>query len=400
MLNVISLTQALAIADERMGCAVLKTQRLPLALVCGRTLAADIFSRENVPAFDRSTMDGFAVRAADTFGAGDALPAMLTVVGEIAMGESAACTLRPGECAKIPTGGMLPVGADAVIPVEYTDSPADGLCLCYQTMRPLQNVTRAGDDVAKGQAVLRKGTVLSPAAVGVLAAMGIGEVEIFEKPKVGVISTGNELVPVGCIPALGEVRDVNSAMLAALCGSYGCECKTYGIVKDDKALLADALLLAAEENDVIVISGGSSAGEADATVEAIAELGNVLCHGIAVKPGKPTILGEVNGKAVFGLPGHPTACYFMASLLVRRHIRKLFSSNGYEQTLPAVLSEHVSSNHGREELLCVRLTDGAAVPVYGKSGVISQLSQADGYIVIPRECEGLRQGETVSVRIF
>lgn len=399
MLRVISLEQAFDLIDNRMGGAALPEETVPPAQACGRVLCRDIVGAENVPAFDRSTMDGFAVRAADTFGASETLPAMLKITGEVQMGVPAAFTLQPGECAKIPTGGMLPAGADAVVPVEDT-GPADGLCLCYRSVSPLQYVTRAGDDVTAGQTVLPKGTLLTPAAVGVLAAMGVTAAPVYRRPRVGVISTGNELVPAEETPRAGEVRDVNGPLLAALCGSYGCECTGYGIVKDDETLLAEAVSRAIEENDLVLLSGGSSAGEADSTAAVFARLGEVLCHGIAVKPGKPTVLGKIGEKAVFGLPGHPAACCFMASLLVRRHIRNLTQTAARERTVPAALTEHVSSNHGRAELLCVRLHDGAAEPVYGKSGVISQLSAADGYILIPRDCEGLRAGETVDVYLF
>ena len=399
MLNVVSLKEAVAIVRAQMPERTLPVEELPLDAAAGRVLAEDIVSGENVPAFDRSTMDGFAVRAADTFGATAALPSMLRVTGEVKMGEEATLSISPGECAAIPTGGMLPKGADAVIPVEYTEAQGD-LCLCCAAVSPLQNVTRAGDDVALGQTVLKTGTRLTPAAVGVLAAMGRGTVTVFRKPKIGILSTGNEIISIEKTPLPGQIRDVNTHLLLSLCAACGCVGTAYGVIPDEKDALLSALRKAAEENDAVLLSGGSSAGKADLTAEVIGALGEVYCHGIAVKPGKPTVLGHASGKAVFGLPGHPAACWFMAELLVKRYAQRMLREEIAPVPVKAALTEHVSSNHGREELLCVRLDGAAAAPVYGKSGVISQLAAADGYIVIPRDCEGLRAGETVDMYLF
>lgn len=400
MLHVVSAERAFEIVTKTMPGAALKEQSAPLQSACGRVLAKDVVGAENVPSFDRSTMDGFALRAADTFGAGDAIPAMLQIVGEVGMGQPAGFSLAPGQCARISTGGMLPEGADAVLPVEYTDVSVGELCLCYKAVSPLQNVTRAGDDVAIGQTVLKKGTLITPPVVGVLAAMGLSEIPVFCPPRVGVLSTGNEIVPISAAPCPGQVRDVNAGMLAAMCASYGCESVNYGIVKDDEELLLHTLRRMAEENDIVLLSGGSSAGAADCTAAVIGRLGSVYCHGVAVKPGKPTVLGQVCGKAAFGLPGHPAACYFMTSLFVRAYTERLLCMQPNAHTVPAALTEHVSSNHGREEFLCVRFNGDSAAPVYGKSGVISQLSAADGFIVIPRDCEGLAKGAQVQVHLF
>ena len=399
MLNVISLNQAIGIAEQKMNFAPPQTERLPLCAASGRVLAEDIVSAENVPAFDRSTMDGFAVCARDTFGASGTLPAMLDITGEVGMGEHTDLTLSPGECVKIPTGGMLPAGADAVVPVEHTDTE-NGVCLVYTAVSPLQNVTRAGDDVALGQTVLQKGSILTPAAVGVLASMGREEVLVFRKLRVGILSTGDELVNIGETPGIGQVRDVNSHLLSSLVSSFGCEPVNYGIVKDDEALISDAITRTAAASDILLLSGGSSAGDADRTAALVQKHGALFCHGIAVKPGKPTVLGQIGSTPVFGLPGHPAACFFMAQILVKRHV---FARTGrVDAALPLTLplSEHVSSNHGREELLCVRIENGAAVPVYAKSGVISLLTAAHGYTVIPRESEGLKKGSPVMVYPF
>ncbi|MBR5424594.1 MAG: molybdopterin molybdotransferase MoeA [Clostridia bacterium] len=399
MLNVISLNQAIEIAEHTVNVAPPETERLPLCAAFGRVLGEDIESGENVPSFDRSTMDGFAVCAQDTFGASGALPAMLDIVGEVGMGERTDLALSPGECVKIPTGGMLPAGADAVVPVECTDAE-NGVCLVYASVSPLQNVTRAGDDVAFGQTVLKKGALLTPAAVGVLASMGREEVAVFQKLRVGVLSTGNELVNIGQTPDIGQVRDVNSHLLASLVSSFGCEPVNYGIIKDDEGLLSDAITRTAAANDILLLSGGSSAGDADRTAALVQKYGTLFCHGIAVKPGKPTVLGQIGSTPVFGLPGHPAACFFMAQVLVKRHVFARMGRTDAALPLTLPLSEHVSSNHGREELLCVRIENGFAVPVYAKSGVISLLTAAHGYTVIPREKEGLAKGAEVLVYPF
>ena len=399
MLNVVSLERALDIAAHEMPCER-STLRLPLPDAAGLLLAEDVVSGADVPAFDRSTMDGYAVCAADTFGAGQAVPAMLTVVNEVNMGENAGFSIVPGQCARIPTGGMLPAGADAVVPVEYTEEGPENLMLCYAPVSPLKNVTRKGDDVKRGQTVLQKGASLSPAAVGMLAAMGVTQVTVFAPPRIGVLSTGNELVPIEQTPAPGEVRDVNSHLLTALCKRWGCPYKSYGIVPDEALALRQALKTACDENDIVLLSGGSSAGEADRTAETLAALGQVFCHGIAVKPGKPTVLGRVKETAVFGLPGHPAACYFMAALLVKAHVDSRMGKKADSRTVTAQLTEHVPSNHGREELLPVTLTQGKAKPVYAKSGVISLLSAADGYVIIPRDAEGIQADTEVEVFTF
>ena len=400
MLNVVSMEEALAFVDEASRKRRIESEAAALYEADGRVLSADVVSAENIPAFDRSIMDGYALNSADSFGASETLPAMLRVVGEIKMGKAADITLKSGECAKIPTGGMLPEGADAVVPYEFTDLPSDDLCLCFQSLSPFRNVNRKGDDVAEGEAVLKAGTILSPTSIGVLAAMGLETVKVFKRPKLGIISTGNELVEITEKPTYGKIRDVNSHLLFSLCSSLGCECQKYGIVKDDKEKLLEAVKKASAENDLILISGGSSAGEADLTNDILDELGVVLFHGIAAKPGKPTMLGLIGEKAVFGLPGHPAACYFMAAILVGRYIAGLLGVKEKEAGVSASLSEHLSSNHGREEIICVRLENGKAIPVRGKSGVISQLANADGYIIIPRDCEGLKEGSSVSVRLF
>ena len=398
MLHVISVREAQALS-RGLTARITRTERLPLSALPGRVVAGDVACPENIPGFCRSTMDGFAVCAADVFGAGESSPADLTVTGEIHMGEAASVLLNRGCCVKIPTGGMLPAGADAVVPVEYTDLDFD-TCLVYRAVSPGENVVRIGDDARAGGLLLADGTRLTSACIGVLAAAGVTECSVCGKPTVGVLSTGNEIVPAEQPVPPGKVRDVNSHLLEALCRDFGCDTRRYGVVPDDEAALTQALQRAAAENDLVLLSGGSSAGNKDLTARVFALLGEVKAHGVAMKPGKPTVIGKIGETPVFGLPGHPAACYFVTQALVRPCIETLSGAPLPRRSVPAVITENVSSNHGREEYLCVSLKDGAATPVYGKSGIVSQLAVADGYLRIPRDCEGLAAGTAVTVRLF
>ena len=400
MLQVISLKEAKTIAEALGRSLERRTENVPLSNAAGRILASRLQSKENVPAFARSTMDGYAVFAADTFGASETTPVPLTVAGEIHMGECAGASLARGTCMRIPTGGMLPEGANAVVPVEYAEEDILGDCLIAASVSPLQFVTGIGDDVRAGETILPAGTVLSAAQIGVLAAAGFAEVPVVSPLRIGVISTGNELVPVDQQPKPGYVRDVNSYLLWALCTQFGTQPRFYGVIPDREAVFTDALQKACQENDFVLLSGGSSAGAMDLTAKTVETLGSLLVHGIAIKPGKPTIIGSVGSAVVFGLPGHPAACYFVTNEVVKPSIASYYGTVFPSREVKACLSEHVSSNHGREEFICVKLNGKTAVPVYGKSGVISQLSRADGYLRIDRDAEGIAAGTEVTITLF
>ena len=395
MLSVVSREEAVACVLRHTRTDCVEAETVPLLRAFGRTLACDVTAPEDVPAFDRTTVDGYAVRAADTFGAGAAIPAQLGIVGSVAMGEEPQFSLRPGECAAIATGGMLPQGADAAVMVEHTDD-AQGLCMVYRSVAPGENVTRRGDDIAAGNTVLRKGTRIGAPQIGVLSALGVYEVPVCRKPVVAVISTGDELVRES--PSPGQVRDVNGYLLSVLIERAGGEALFYGAVGDDRQKITDALKACLAKADAVLISGGSSAGTRDMTVRILDELGKVFFHGIAMKPGKPTIFGEAHGKPVFGLPGHPLAAYFVFRLVAAEYLRALLSQPADKPLRTAVLSVNIPSNHGREEYICIQINDsGEAVPLHTKSGVISVLSRADGFIRIPRDTEGLAKGASVEI---
>ena len=380
-----------------------QTELVSLSDSLGRILAENIAAEEYVPDFDRSTVDGFAVRAGDTFGCTDAIPAILPLQSTVLMGEGADYPLNPGECVAVPTGGAVPQGADSVVMLEYTEAYGDGTIGISKPSAPGMNLIFRGDDVYPGKVILEKGRVLSSADIGALAAIGRVQIPVVKKLTVGVISTGDELVPPEARPGPGQVRDVNSPMLEAMLTAFGCAVINYGIVIDDEALLSETVKRALWECDAVLLSGGSSVGVKDAACRIIESLGQLLLHGIAIKPGKPTILGKAGAKPLVGLPGHPVAAYFITKLFVLPLLGRLSGRDMTAYTVTAKVTESISANHGRAQYHCCRLTrkDGAlyAQPIRGKSGLITTLAGADGYFCIDRDCEGLPQGAEVQVTI-
>ncbi|MDO4989954.1 MAG: molybdopterin molybdotransferase MoeA [Eubacteriales bacterium] len=378
-----------------------RTETVPLAEALGRVLAEDVKAEEYVPDFDRSTVDGYACRAKDTFGCSDAIPAILNLVGEVKMGEGAEMPVPRDACVYVPTGGAIPAPCDCAVMIEFTEDYGDGTIGILKPGAPGMNLIFRGDDVFPGKTVLKAGRVLKAQDIGALAAVGKTEVPVRPRLRVGVISTGDELVPADQKPGPGQVRDVNSPMLAALLRGCGVEAVDFGIVTDDEKLLREKTKAAAESCDAVLLSGGSSAGVKDAACRILGELGELLLHGIAVKPGKPTILANAGNKPLIGLPGHPVAAYFVARLFVLPLLARLEGRTLRNWPVRAVLSESLNANHGRMQLNACRLeeTDGrlTATPIRSKSGLITQLAGADAYLVIGRDCEGLPRGAEVDV---
>ena len=371
---------------------------------CGRTLAEDITACEYVPGFDRSTVDGYAVHAADTFGCSDSIPAILEVEGEILMGEAAEVRPESGQCAAIPTGGAVPEGCDAVVMIEYTEDYGDGTIGVLKPVSPGANMIYRGDDVFPGKAVLSAGRIISPSDVGALAAMGVTEVPVVRRPVAGIISTGDELAEPGEKLEKGRIRDSNGPMLAALMREQGADIINYGIVKDDMKAMDEVVSRAVSECDILLISGGTSVGIKDQTARIIEAKGILLVHGIAMKPGKPTILGRIGDVPVFGLPGHPLGAFFAARIYVGYLLSVMMGRPFSSGRTDAILSEGIGANHGREEYVSVRLEekDGVvfAEPVHTKSGLITSMAGTDGYLTVPRDCEGYQQGEKVSITYY
>ena len=400
MLHVKTPEEVLALIETEFE-AVAGTEMVSLSAAMGRILAEDIAATEYVPDFDRSTVDGYAVRARDTFGCTDAIPAILPLQGEVLMGEGAEFALNPEECVAVPTGGAVPKGADSVVMVEYTEDYGDGTIGISKSAAPGQNMIFRGDDVFPGKVVLEQGRVLSSQDIGALAAIGRVQVPVAKNLKIGVISTGDELVPPEQTPGPGQVRDVNSPMLEAMLTAFGAEVINYGIVIDDEALLSEKVHKAVAECDAVLLSGGSSVGVKDAACRIIESMGKLLMHGIAIKPGKPTILGKAGSKPLVGLPGHPVAAYFITKIFILPLLCRLTGRKQESYTTTARVTESISANHGRAQVHCCRLEsrDGAlwASPIRGKSGLITTLAGADGYFIIDRDCEGLPQGAQVQV---
>lgn len=401
MLSVKTPEEVLALIEEEFAPLPGRGERVPLGAALGRVLEEDVTAGEYVPGFDRSTVDGYALRARDTFGCSDAIPAILRLTGQVLMGQGAEQNLEPDCCIAVPTGGALPEGADSVVMIEYTEDYGDGSIGIAKAAAPGQNMIFKGDDVYPGKPVLEKGRLLTDRDIGALAAIGCTRVPVVKKPRVGILSTGDELVPPEQLPGPGQIRDVNGPMLQAIFTAAGAEVTDYGIIKDEEKQLKVALKAAQNTCDLVVISGGSSVGVKDATCRVIESLGTLLLHGIAIKPGKPTILGKCGGKPIVGLPGHPVAAYFVTKLFVLPLLRRLMGQKVQTFTVTARLSESLSANHGRAQYQCVKLRQTGdfltAHPIRSKSGLITTLAGADGFFCISRDCEGLPEGAEIQV---
>lgn len=403
MLHVKTPDEVLALIEQEFSPLPDRTETVCLTAALGRVLAEDILAQEYVPDFDRSTVDGYAVRARDTFGCSDAIPAILPQTHEVFMGQGADFELEPETCCAVPTGGAIPKGADSVVMLEYTEDYGDGTIGIGKSAAPGMNMIYRGDDVYPGKVVLEKGRVLSAQDIGALAAIGRVQVPVVRKLTVGVISTGDELVPPDAVPGPGQIRDTNSPMLEALLMLFGAQVIHYGIVIDDEAKLRAAAAQAVSECDAVLISGGSSVGVKDAACRIIESMGQLLLHGIAMKPGKPTILGRAGNKPLVGLPGHPVAAYFITRLFVLPALSRLMGRRTKQFTTTAYLTENISANHGRAQYHCCRLMQEngrwMAYPIRSKSGLITTLAGADGYFSIDRNCEGLPKGAEVQVTV-
>jgi len=377
------------------------TEMVPVETAAGRILAAPVTADTDIPGFDRSVVDGYAVRAADTSGAGDAIPALLPCTGRIAMGRhDKKVFLAPGTCSYIPTGGVLPEGADAVVMVEYTEEAADTV-LVKKAVSYGENVLRHDEDFKSGEPVFPAGRRISPQDAGVLAACGCADVMVAKKPVIGIISTGNELVPSTVVPGPGQVRDANAPMLAAYLADYNCVPRLYGIIPDERQVFEAVLARAVSECDVVLLSGGSSKDDRDMTAGTIAALGEVLVHGIGIAPGKPTIIGRIAGKPVFGLPGHPASAFVVLIAIVRPLLdRMLGIPTPLQRTAKATLAVNIPSQRGREEYVRVKLENGIATPLFGKSGLLNTLVRSDGLVRIPAGAEGFEQGSDVEVILW
>lgn len=386
-----------------------ETETVSIADAFGLVLGENIVSPEDLPPANRSCMDGYAVNARDAFGATEGNPAYLECSATLKVDENPDFELQPGECAGIPTGGTLPDGADAVVMVEHTQELGAGTIEIRKSSAPGEHTMLKGEDTAKGDIIFQAGHKVRFQDVGLLAALGIKDVSIHRKPRVGIISTGDELVEIDSPQKVGTIRDVNSHTLRCLVNESGAEAVNYGIVRDELDKLESTLAKAVAENDLVLLSGGSSVGMRDLTVQAIESMqdSEILAHGVAISPGKPTILGRAGSKPVMGLPGQVTSVQVVMLSLVVPFLRHLMGQedafSGAERMLvQAELGRNTVSKPGREDYVRMKLTyrDGEqplADPVYGKSGLLKTMIQADGLMIIPADTEGFYAGNMVNI---
>ena len=347
-------------------------KRVPLIGSAGYVLRTDIISDVDIPGFDRSAVDGYALVAADTVGAGESIPAMLRLSGSIDMGGVSKDRVLPGTCMYIPTGAFLPPGADAVVMIEYCEVMDDEV-LISKPAAVGENIVYKGEDFSTKRPAIQAGTKINSRVMGVLAACGVEDVLVSEKPRIAIISTGNEIVPVTEVPGPGQVRDVNTYLIAGFIQESGGIPVIIGIVQDEHRLLEEALDKAVSEADIVLISGGSSKGERDMCADIIGSHGELLVHGIALSPGKPTIIGQVKNKPVIGLPGHPASAYVVLHALVRDLVHAITGEISFPVRQSGVLTSPVPSAKGREDYVRVIKKDDDITPLFGKSGLTNTL---------------------------
>ncbi|NLG33467.1 MAG: molybdopterin molybdotransferase MoeA [Syntrophomonadaceae bacterium] len=376
------------------------TEIIPLIDSYNRMVAQEITSPEDLPSFSRSTVDGFALFCEDTFGSSESLPAYLELIGEVRMGFEPDFEVKRGQCCWIPTGGMLPSGANAVVMVEYTEM-LEQTVLVYRPVSPWENIMQKGEDIKTGSSLFRPGSLLRPQDIGLLASLGVVEIEVYKPYNIGILSTGNEVVPIQQKPIAGQIRDVNTYSIASAVGMCGNRAVTYPIIADNYAELKEAVAKALNDNELVLISGGSSVGVMDITLDVLMSFtdSEMLFHGISVKPGEPTLAVKIGEKLVIGLPGHPVSALMVFYILCLPLLGPISGTS-----LEAVSSLNIASQAGRDDFIPVKLVEEQgnrfAQPILGKSGLMSIMSFADGYIHINYEKQGILAGEKVIVYLF
>jgi molybdenum cofactor synthesis domain-containing protein len=397
--STIALDEAKALVDAAVQ-PIDRTERVPLAEADGRVLAEHVVAAADVPPFARAAMDGYAVRAADTAGAARERPRALTRVATSFTGQVADRPVGPGECIEIATGAPMPEGADAVVIVEETDGEASGRVQVFSPVAPGQNIGPRGADIRRGQRVLEAGTLLTPSRVGAIAALGCAEVPVYARPRVAILSTGNEIVDPGAPLGPGQIYDINRFTLAAVVARHGGVPAPHRTASDTMGDLSRAVDDCLQE-DLLVFSGGSSVGERDLILDVLTARGELIFHGIALKPGKPTAFGRIGGKLFFGMPGYPASCLSNAYVLLVPALRRMARLPPHTtQSVRLPLSRRVASAPGRHQIYTVTVVDGAAVPAFKSSGDITSMSQADGYIEIAAETDAVEAGTIVEVTLF
>jgi molybdopterin molybdotransferase len=405
-----TVAQAQQILENQLAEISIQTEELPLSEAFDRVLAEPVFSSEDLPAHPRSTMDGFAVRAGDTFGASEAMPCYLNITGEVLMGKAPAGEVKKGCCHKIPTGGLCPAGADSVVMLEHTVPVDDTMLEVVKSVGTGTNLVQKGEDIATGSQALPQGRRLRPQDIGMLAAIGAKTVKVTQKIRVGILSTGDEIIDHRDQPAPGQIRNINTLTLSGLVRQAGGVFVDYGIVSDKKEIFLSAVKEAIAENDIVLFSGGSSVGVRDLGEQIIEELGppGILVHGVKLKPGKPVIIGMSGTTPIFGLPGHPVSAVVCFDFFIKPAIERLsglIPENEFSvHTVEAKLSRNINSAAGRLDVIRVKLKRKdslvTADPVMGKSGSISTLSKADGFFLIDEDSQGVSENSIVKVTLY
>jgi len=404
--NVIAIEEALKKLNRIIN-PHLEYEKVHIMESLGRVVYEDVISPEDIPGFSRATMDGYAVRARDTYGASESLPAIINITGEVLMGRVPQVQVKPGSGVKIPTGGMLPEGADSVVMIEHTELLDENTVSVLKPVSPGDNIIEKGEDIKQGEVLMGKGSVIRPQDIGALAGVGYTEIKVVKKPVVSIISTGDEVVE-PAVPKLepGQIRDINSYTIGALVKGWGGIPLLSGIVKDTREELISALKKALEKSHCVVLSGGSSVGTRDLAQQVISEMGEVIIHGVSVKPGKPTLVGIVRDRPVIGLPGHPVSAMITCRLFVKAILDRFLgmAQKNFSVKLSANITRSLASAGGRTHYIGVKLKSEEdklmAVPIIGKSSMISTMIKADGLAVIPQEKEGVEKGEKVEVYLF
>lgn len=371
-----------------------------------RILGEDIVSQIDVPEFNRSTVDGYAIKSKESHGASESMPSLFNIIGEVHMGEISKYNIKSGEAVYVPTGGMVPEGADGMVMIENTEKLDESTLMVYKSISFNENMILKGDDIKIGEIALKRGRRITPEAIGVLAALGISQVKVYKKPRFYIISTGDEIIDLDEKLEMGKIRDINSYTLYSLITRLGGEVVGRSIVRDDYELLRAKVEKAIAISDIVLISGGSSVGTRDYTAQVIDSFKGkgVFVHGMSIKPGKPTIAGEGEGKLIFGLPGHPVSSIIVFKVLVEYYIRQKMGIIDFTPKTKAVMDFNFPSSPGRETYQMVKLKekDGKlyATPNFGESGMITLLADADGYIVMKSYEEGIYKGEEREVYLL
>ena len=404
--NVMSVDEVKKILSNNFKNMKIKTEIVNILECEGRVLSEDIISEFNVPEFNRSTVDGYAIKSKESHGCSECMPTFLDIVGEVSMGKSVSGDIKSGQCMYVPTGGMIPNSSDSVIMIEHAEKLDEFTIAIHKPNSIGENVVYKGDDIKKDQVVLKKGKKLNSQDIGVLAALGINEIKVYSPIKFTVISTGDEIIDLDEQLEFGKIRDINGYAICSLIKKLGGIVVKKSIVKDDYNFLREEVQFGIDNSDIVLLSGGSSVGTRDFTHDVINSFNGqgVLVHGVALKPGKPTIIGECENKAVIGLPGHPVSAIIVFKIFIEYLVNEILEINENKYLIDAIISQNLHSSPGKKtyQMISLKKVDDKyyATPIFGKSSMITLLSKACGYVIIDENCEGLYKDEKVKVHLI